>query len=168
MAHCAPIRARSPTVAPAPITASAPTIADAAIRAPAPTTALGCTPGAGASAGWRSVATFANVAYGLGETSFGSAVCAAASGSTMTAAARVVPSWLRYFGFARNAIVPGPPDSRVATRRTSTAPSPERVAPVRAASSDRSMERPAGDGAGAYLSASALITLSVMSIFGLA
>src|SRR5258706_10584668 len=72
------------------------------------------------------------------------------SGATMTAEARVDASWGRYLGLARNAIAPGPADSRVATRDISTAASPCSVAPTRWASSaseigtERTMSRDAG------------------------
>src|SRR5215470_17344635 len=55
----------------------------------------------------------------------------------MTAAAPVVASCLRYLARARNAIVPGPADSSVATCETRTDPSPSTTAPTSCASSER-------------------------------
>src|SRR5689334_4828169 len=123
-----PTNARSPIDASASTIAYAPIVALAGTRADTATRAVGSTPGVARGCGCSSAATRAYVAYGFGDTSRGNDVAPAAFGATITTAARVVASWLRYRGLARNAMSCGPARSRVATRTMITEPSPSSVA----------------------------------------
>src|SRR5579862_348616 len=84
-------------------------------------------------------------------------------GPRITAPARVVASLERYFGLARKAISAGPAESSVATP-VSGAPTSPTASPPSFATISRSVRAAKID----HLSASALMTLSVMSIFPLA
>ena len=52
------------------------------------------------------------------------------AGATITAAARVAASWLRYFGLARNAMAPGPAARASPRARRAPLPSPSSAAPA--------------------------------------
>ena len=106
------------------------------------TTACALMPATGKAAGVRISIACAKVRYGLvlrivahGATGATGTAKLGACASTMTADARVAASLLAYLEFVRKRQIAGPALPRVATRRSSSAPSPSNGQSSRAASS---------------------------------